>query len=92
MNKELRDQSAHFGINVLLTVLGNIPILGGALQSFVWSVTREYYQHKDPALGFFDNIAMVDFSGLDLKWSYGGIVLGTAITAGIWAYLIIKVL
>lgn len=91
MNKELRDQSAHFGSNVLFTILGNIPILGGALQSFVWAVTREYYQHKDPTLGFFDNIGRVDLTGLDLKWSYGGIGFGSLIAAGLWVWIILEI-
>ena len=87
MNKELIDQSAHFGSCLGFTLLTVFPYLSaGALVVLVWAITREYYQHKVEGIGFFQNLFHIDFVGLDLLWSYGGIALGLIIGIS-WFFL-----
>ena len=88
MNKELRDQSAHLASNLLLTVLVFVPFLN-ILVVFLWAGTREYYQHKKPDNSFWQNIPSFN---TDLFWSCVGIVLGTAIMAGIWTYILLDLM
>jgi hypothetical protein len=85
MNKELRDQSAHFGSCFGLTL---ITAGFGAHIVILWAITREYYQHKSSALTFFENITILNYFNLDLKWSYGGVVLGIIVSAAGWFYLL----
>jgi hypothetical protein len=89
MNKELIDQSAHLGSNLLLTVLVFVPFLNILVVAF-WAITREYYQHKKDAFTFIENAQRINFFNLDLKWSYTGIVAGTLISTGVWSYIIIS--
>lgn len=82
MNKELRDQSAHFISCLLLTLI----TLGlGAPVVLLWAFTREYYQHKVETDSFWENIPSWN---LDLTWSAAGIVVGIIISIPLWAYLI----
>ena len=86
-HKELIDQSAHFGSCLGFTLLTVFPFLSaGALVVLVWAITREYYQHKVEGIGFFQNLFHIDFVGLDLLWSYGGIALGLIIGIS-WFFL-----
>lgn len=85
MNKELRDQSAHFGSCFGLTL---ITAGFGAHIVILWAITREYYQHKDHDYSFTENVAALNFFNLDLKWSYAGVVSGIAASAAGWFYIL----
>lgn len=92
MNKELRDQSAHFGSCLAFSLLGAIPIIGSILLVWLFAITREYYQHKNDNLEFIENIDNLKFFNLDMKWSWIGILVGAAINGGAWAFIYIKVM
>lgn len=92
MNKEIRDQSAHFGSCLAFSLLGAIPIIGSILLVWLFAITREYYQHKNDNLEFIENIDNLKFFNLDMKWSWVGILVGAAINGGAWAFIYIKVM
>jgi len=87
MNKELRDQSAHFGSCLGFSLLGGVPVLGPVLNVWLWAITREYYQHKDYDLSFMGNVRELKFFNLDMKWSWVGILVGVAINSAMWGAL-----
>ena len=92
MNKELRDQSAHFGSCLALSLVGAIPIIGSIALVWLFAITREYYQHKDYDYTFKENFSNLSFLNLDMKWSWIGILVGAAINGGAWAFIYIKVI
>ena len=92
MNKELRDQSAHFGSCLALSLVGAIPIIGSIALVWLFAITREYYQHKSEHLEFIENIDNLKFFNLDMKWSWVGILVGAAINGGVCLFIYIKVI
>ena len=92
MNKELRDQSAHFGSCLGLSLIGLIPVIGSIALVWLFAITREYYQHKSPDLEFVENIDNLKFFNLDMKWSWIGILVGAVINGGVCLFIYIKVI
>ena len=90
--KELRDQSAHFGSCLGLSLIGLIPVIGSIALVWLFAITREYYQHKSEHLEFVENIDNLNFFNLDMKWSWIGILVGTVINGGVWTFIYIKVI
>jgi hypothetical protein len=85
--KELRDQSAHFGSCLALSLLGLIPVIGSIILVWLWSITREYYQHKSEHLEFVENIYSLKFFNLDMKWNWVGIISGAVINGGVCLFI-----
>jgi len=92
MNKELRDQSAHFGSCLAFSLLGAIPIIGSIALVWLFAITREYYQHKNYDFTFQENLWKLNFLNLDMKWSWVGILVGAVINGGVWTFIYIKVI
>ena len=86
--KELIEQSAHFGSCLLLTIIGTIPIIGSILLVWLWSITREYYQHKKDYLELEENFFDLKFFNLDMKWSIAGMTLGGCVSGILWYLLL----
>ena len=85
--KELRDQSAHFGSCLALTLVGAIPVIGSIFLVWIWAITREYYQHKDYDFTFQENFFKLNFLNLDMKWNWIGIITGAVINGGICLFI-----
>jgi len=92
MNKELRDQSAHFGSCLGLSLIGLIPVIGSIALVWLFAITREYYQHKNYDFTFQENLWKLNFLNLDMKWSWVGILVGAVINGGVWTFIYIKVI
>mgnify|MGYP003646183054 FL=1 len=85
--KELRDQSAHFGSCLALTLVGAIPVIGLIFLVWIWAITREYYQKKDYDFTFQENFFKLNFLNLDMKWNWVGIITGAVINGGICLFI-----
>jgi len=92
MNKELRDQSAHFGSCLALSLVGAIPVIGSIFLVWIFAISREYYQHKSSNLKFVQNIYNLKFFNLDMKWSWVGILVGAVINGGICLLIVNSVM
>jgi hypothetical protein len=90
--KELRDQSAHFGSCLGLSLIGLIPVIGSIALVWLFAITREYYQHKDYDYTFKENFFTLSFLNLDMKWSWIGILVGAVINGGVCLFIYIKVM
>ena len=85
--KELRDQSAHFGSCLGLSLIGLIPVIGSIALVWLFSITREYYQKKDYDFTFQENFLKLNFLNLDMKWNWVGIITGAVINGGICLFI-----
>ncbi len=95
MAKEFKEQAAHFWSNWLWTMIGNIPLLGPLFQTWLWAITREYYQwklkyfksqNKEPSFKL--TIKKMRFWKLDMHWSNGGNAFATLCWFGIWWWIL----
>lgn len=85
MNKEIKDQTWHFLSNFALTLLVFIPFVN-AVVVILWAFTREYYQHKNHALTFWENIP--EFN-TDLFFSCIGVVVGIVASTLVWVWILL---
>lgn len=90
--KELRDQSAHFGSCLGLSLIGLIPVIGSIALVWLFSITREYYQKKDYDFTFQENFLKLNFLNLDMKWNWVGIITGAVINGGICLFIVKSVM